>query len=80
MRERKRVMLTVDKENYERFRIARIKAGLPSDLLAKQVDKMLEAALLICDAHENGDTSLQNKDLEKAIVDLVRKKLKEVRI
>jgi hypothetical protein len=72
-------MMTLDKNNYERFRVARIKAGLPSDLLSKQVDKMLDAALLICDAYVDGDTSLQDKDLEKAILDLIKKRMKEDR-
>ena len=79
MRERKRISLTVDKENYDRFRHARIDAGLPADLLSKQVDKMLDAALLVCDSFESGDTSRKDKDIETAILELIRTRLKEGR-
>ena len=67
----KRVMLTVDKAQYDRFRIARIKAGLPNDLLSKQVGKMIDAALLVCDSFEQGDLSRKGQDLEQAILDLL---------
>lgn len=77
MRERKRVMLTVDKENYERFQHARLSAGLPADLLGKQVDKMLEAALHVCDHFEGAIKKRKDDDIEKVIIDVIAAKIKE---
>ena len=76
----KRVMLTVDKEKYDRFRIARIRAGLPNDLLSKQVDKMIDAALLVCDSFEKRESGAEGKDLKQAVVDLIVKQYKEGRL
>jgi len=77
MRQRKRVMLTVDKENYERFQHARLAAGLPADLLGKQVDKMIEAALFVCDRFGVADRKKESEDIEKAIIDVIAAKIKE---
>ena len=75
----KRISLTVNKENYERFQRVRIGAYLPSNLLSVQFDMLIETALAVCDSIGNRGDSLTKEERAKIITDVISEGLKDLK-
>ena len=74
----KRISLTVNKENYERFQRVRLGAYLPANILSLQMDKILEMALAVCDSIGDRGELMTKEERAKIITDVISKGLKDL--